>query len=185
MLTDKLNYKTEKLVEEYGDSGYALLNKETGEYNTLPFGSALDLLPQKYIVNHKQKFKAKEVFAKVYKNPIEILGKKLSNRDFAWFMRLIPYINKEDNVLVHNGKYLSTKDISVLLEANYDNVRTVFRNYEKLGLIRKIERPSQKDVYKTVKVLSVNPFIMFNGQNLDVDIYELFKDTEWAGMIKE
>lgn len=180
MLTDKLNYKTEKLVEEYGDSGYAVINKDTGEYNTLPFGTAIKLLPQKYNKNHKEKFNAKEVFAKVYKNPIEILGRELSNRDFAWFMRLIPYINKEDNILMHNGKYLNVKDVSSLLGINYDNARTVFRDYDKLDLVKRIERPSQKDVYKKVKVLSVNPYIMFNGQNLDKDIESLFCKSKWA-----
>ena len=137
------------------------------------------------IKNHKEKFNAKEVFAKVYKNPIEILGRELSNRDFAWFMRLIPYINKEDNILMHEGKYLNVKDISLLLNINYDNARNVFRNYDKLDLVKKTERQSQKDVYKNVNVLVVNPFIMFNGQNLDRSVEKIFNESKWAKLLNE
>lgn len=179
-----LNRNTELLIEQYGDSGFSLLNKKTGEYQDIPYQSNFNLPLNKkqieYLNNNEKKFKAKEIFVKVYKDPIVILGKELSNRDFAWFMRLIPYINKSDCILMNNECYLNVKQISELLDVNYDNAKTVFRNFEKLGLIGKIERQSQKDIYKTNKVLVVNPYIFFNGQDLSKDVFEKFKDSRWA-----
>lgn len=122
----------------------------------------------------------------MYKNPIEILGGELSNRDFAWFMRLIPYINQSECILVDKqGKYLNVKQISTLLGVNYDNAKSVFRSFEALQLIGKVERKSQKDLYKTIKVIVVNPYIFFNGKNLEKDVYELFKNSIWANLNNE
>ena len=46
-----------------------------------------------------------------------------------------------------DGEYLNVKQISELLDVNYDNLKTVFRGYEKNGLIKKVKMPSQKDIY--------------------------------------
>ena len=95
---------TDKLIEQYGDSGYSIVSNDTGEYKKIPCGSKLKLpLDEKqieYLKENERNFKAKELFVKVYKDPIEILGSELSNRDFAWFMRLIPYISQSECILI-------------------------------------------------------------------------------------
>jgi hypothetical protein len=180
-----INKNMDRLIEQYGESEFGLFSKVTGELQDIPYGTnfnlPLDKKQIKYIKSKEQKFKAKELFVKVYKNPIEILGGELSNRDFAWFMRLIPYISQSECILIDKDeKYLNVRQISALLGVNYDNAKSVFRNFEALNLIGKVKRRSQKDLYKSIKVIVVNPYIFFNGKDLEKDIYELFKNSRWA-----
>lgn len=185
-----INKNMDRLIEQYGASDFFVGNKTTGEYQELPYQTKINLpLDEKqieYLKENEKNFKAKELFVKVYKDPIEILGSELSNRDFAWFMRLIPYISQSECILVDKeGKYLNVKQISALLGVNYDNAKTVFRNFETLDLIGKVERQSQKDLYKTTKVLVVNPYIFFNGKDLKNDVFELFNNSKWAKLNEE
>lgn len=178
----------EKLKEEYGiNDEIALVSKTTGEIIDVENGVSIKHPPLKR--KNKQNevlisnFKKKELFIKVYKTPIEILGKELSNRDFAWFMRLIPYINMQDCVLYDVDKeYLNVSKLSKLLEVNYNNLQAVIKDYEKNGLIAKIKRPSLKDVYKEVSVIAVNPYVLMNGECLVESINDAFKETKWAKM---
>lgn len=190
MKTDELNMnldlrKLAKLIEEYGLSDFAIINKETGEVvQDIINGSTLK--NPKLIYRNKEgkeliKFQPKELFVKLYKRAIEQLGRELSNRDFSWFVRLSPYVQMQDCSLRNdNGEYLNVKQISELLNVNYDNLKTVFRNYEKDGLIKKVKMPSQKDIYKEVNVIVVNPYLYVNGEYITKEIRELFKDTKWA-----
>lgn len=189
MKTDELLSNQEKyykkIIDEYGSSDYKVVNIKTGEYVDIPYGSTLKYpsLPKtNYNGNIIEKFQQKEMFIKVHKNPIEILGKELSNRDFAWFMRLIPYVRMYDCVLydIENNKYLSIKDLSELMDVDYSNLKSVLKSFEDNGLIKKIKRPSNKDVYKSVNALAVNPFVLMNGEYVEKDIKELFINTKWS-----
>lgn len=130
------------------------------------------------IINNKS---GNNYFIKAYKDPVEKLGKELSNRDFAWFMRLIPYIRIYDCVLydTDNNNYLSIKDLSSIMNVDYSNLKSVIKSFEENELIKKIKRPSNKDIYKTVNALAINPFILMNGEYIDKDVKELFSNTKW------
>lgn len=176
----------EKLKEEYGiNDEIGFYSKTTGEVYDVENGITLKhpTLKRKNKQNETliSNFKKKELFVKVYKTPIEILGKELSNRDFAWFMRLIPYVNMQDCVLYDsNGEYLNVRKLSSLLEVNYDNLQSVIKSYEKNGLVAKIKRPSQKDIYKEVTAICVNPYVLMNGECLIELVNNVFKGTRWA-----
>ena len=67
-----------------------------------------------------------------------------------------------------------------MLDVNYDNLKTVFRGYEKNGLIKKVKMPSQKDIYKEVNAIVVNPFLYVNGEYVVKEIRDLFSNTKWS-----
>lgn len=188
MKTDEfiLNEKTlAKLIEEYGLSDFAIINKTTGEV-VQDIINGTKVKNPKLIYRNKEekelvKFQPKELFVKLYKKAIEQLGHELSNRDFSWFIRLSPYVRMQDCTLRDdNDEYLNVKQISELLAVNYDNLKTVFRTYEKNGLIKKVKMPSHKDIYKEVNAIVVNPYLFMNGEYIVKEIRDLFKDTKWS-----
>ena len=40
--------------------------------------------------------------------------------------------------------------------------------------------PSQKDIYKEVNVIVVNPFLYVNGEYVVKEIRDLFSTTKWS-----
>ena len=177
--------KFEKLIEEYGLSEFAIINKETGEVVQDLLNRTTVKNPRLIYRNKKGKelvkFQPKELFVKLYKRAIDQLGRELSNRDFSWFIRLSPYVKIQDCTLRNdNDEYLNLKQISELLGVNYDNLKTVFRSYEKNGLIKKVKMPSQKDIYKEVNAIVVNPFLYVNGEYVVKEIRDMFTDTKWS-----
>ena len=177
--------KFEKLIEEYGLSEFAIINKETGEVVQDLINGTTVKNPRLIYRNKKGKelvkFQPKELFVKLYKRAIDQLGRELSTRDFSWFIRLCPYVKMQDCTLRNeNDEYLNVKQISELLGVNYDNLKTVFRSYEKNGLIKKVKMPSQKDIYKEVNVIVINPFLYVNGEYVVKEIRDMFADTKWS-----
>lgn len=47
-----------------------------------------------------------------------------------------------------DGKYLNLKKLSQLLDVDYKNFGKAFKEFEKLGLVKKIKVPSQKDALR-------------------------------------
>lgn len=186
MKTDKLNRKTDNLLELHGDSGFAILDKNTGEISDIPFGTKLNLPPLKYcidtIVNFLNRKNKAEVFTKMYDRVKCDVIDSLSYRDYAWFSKITMYQSKGTNILVNKktDTYLKIKDISKLLDINYGNLKTAFRNFESAELVKKLAITSQKDVSKTVNVYVVNPFVSFNGKDLSGQVFDIFRDTKWA-----
>lgn len=177
--------KFAKLIEEYGLSEFAIINKQTGEVVQDLLNGTTVKNPKLIYRNKKGKelvkFQPKELFVKLYKRAIDQLGRELSNRDFSWFIRLSPYVRMQDCTLRNNNdEYLNVKQISELLGVNYDNLKTVFRSYEKNGLIKKVKMPSQKDIYKEVNAIVVNPFLYVNGEYVVKEIRDMFTDTKWS-----
>lgn len=177
--------KFAKLIEEYGLSEFAIINKQTGEVVQDLLNGTTVKNPKLIYRNKKGKelvkFQPKELFVKLYKRAIDQLGRELSNRDFSWFIRLSPYVKMQDCTLRNdNDEYLNVKQISELLGVNYDNLKTVFRSYEKNGLIKKVKMPSQKDIYKEVNAIVVNPFLYVNGEYVVKEIRDMFTDTKWS-----
>ena len=188
MITEKIT-KAEKLVEQYGDSGFAVVNKNTGEYYTLPVYSKTMLPPDKNQMNykntHRMNFLHKELFTKMFKLPIIPLMQTLSYRDFTWFIGMTIFIHPENNILMYEGAYLTIKRISELLNINYDSLRKAFVEYTKQGIVIKYKAPSLKNTSKMVNVLAINPFVVFNGKNIEKSLHELCKDTFWAHLYSQ
>lgn len=182
--------KEEKLIEFlisiYGNSNFAIVNKSTGEIQDLPFGSGT-VLPKvpKFDKQNRvlTKFLGKETFVKLYKRSINELNKALSYRNFTWFVSLSEYLGMNDCILYDEDyNYLNIKQLSNLLEVDYDNLRSAFRDYIKLGLVKKIKVTSNKDIYKKVQAIAVNPYLYMNGEYIVEDIRKEFADTKWAKM---
>ena len=185
--TKRIVKNFEKLIEEYGLSEFSVINKETGEIVLdLLNGTSIHQPKLKYKNKDGQeliKFQPKELFVKLYKKAIEQLGKELSNRDFSWFIRLSPYIKMNDCTLRNNDDtYLNVKQLSKLLGVNYDNFKTVMRSFEKIGLIKKIRVPSQKDIYKEVNAIVVNPYLYVNGEYVVKEVKDMFALTQWSNL---
>ena len=185
--TKRIVKNFEKLIEEYGLSEFSVINKETGEIVLdLLNGTSIHQPKLKYKNKDGQeliKFQPKELFVKLYKKAIEQLGKELSNRDFSWFIRLSPYVKMNDCTLRNNDDtYLNVKQLSNLLGVNYDNFKTVMRSFEKIGLIKKIRVPSQKDIYKEVNAIVVNPYLYVNGEYVVKEVKDMFALTRWSDL---
>lgn len=176
----------ETLLKIYGNSNFALYDRLTGEIQDLPYGSSTKLPhlpkfdPQNRVLT---KFLSKEKFVKLYKRTIKPLSKALSYRDFTWFIELSEYAGMWDCILYDDrNNYLNIKSLSKIMDIDYDNFRDAFKNYIGLGLVKKIEVPSQKDIYKKSKALAVNPYLYLNGEYVVDDIKKQFEETSWAKM---
>ena len=115
----------------------------------------------------------------IRKSIIEDLNNILSNRDFCWFIRMIQYIKTEDCSIRNNDNYLNVKQISELLDVDYNNFSTTFKKYEKNNLVKKIKMESQKDIYKMVNVIVVNPYLYTNTDSVSDDILNSFYNTQY------
>lgn len=174
----------EQLIEMYGFSDYALINRETGEIQVLPNGSKTKFPTLPKTDKHQrvlERFLDGEKFVKLYKRSLSELDKELSYRNFTWFIRLSEYLGMRDCILYDdNGNYLNIKNLSELLDIDYDNLKAAFREFTKLELIKKVKVPSQKDVYKTVQAIAANPYLYMNGEYIVEEIRQQFADTKWA-----
>ena len=174
----------EELIRIYGSSNFILVDKDTGDITELPYGS-LTKLPSLPKTNKQGReltqFMKKEKFVKLYKRSIGELDKVLSYRDFNWFIRISEYVGMQDCTLYDDdGKYLNVKRLSQLLDVDYNNFSTAFKGFEKLGLVKRVKVPSQKDVYKKVNAIATNPYLYMNGEYVVEDIRREFIDTKWA-----
>lgn len=123
---------------------------------------------------------------KLYKRSINELDKVLSYRDFNWFIRMSEYVGMQDCTLYDdNGKYLNLKSLSQLLNVDYKNFSKSFKEFEKLGLVKKIKVPSQKDVYKEVTAIATNPYLYMNGEYVIEKIRQQFENTKWAKLYSD
>lgn len=113
------------------------------------------------------------------KEIIEDLNENLSNRDFCWFIRMIQMIEYKDCSLRNNNVYLNIKEISKLLKIDYNNFSSVFKKYENLCLVKKIKRKSQKDVYKCINVLTINPYLYTNISHIEDEILFEFSGSKY------
>lgn len=176
----------ESLIEYYGFSGFTQVNEETGEFQQLPFGTKTKLPPLPKLDKDKRivtKFMSKEIFVKLYKRTIGTLGKELSYRNFTWFVTLSEYVGMWDCVLYdENENYMTLKNLSSLMEVDYDNLRNAFKDFTERELIKKVEVPSKKDIYKTVSAYAVNPYLYMNGEYVVEEIRKEFENTRWAKM---
>lgn len=170
----------EALLNEFGESGNYIVN-EDGTYTIIPNGTHIKYpsLPKK----NKQgetlvTFQPKEKFVKLYKKSISYLRDNYSYKEFTVFVSLAEYARMNDCVLVNDsGAYLSAKDLSELLKIDYSNIRKVVSKFEKDGLIKHIEVSSQKDVYKNVSAIAVNPYLCMNGEHVVQNIIQQFNDV--------
>ena len=111
---------------------------------------------------------------------IEDLNDNLSNRDFCWFIRMIQHVKYDDcSIRDVNNRYLNAKQISEILAVDYNNFSSALKKFENLNLIKKVDMQSQKDIYKKVKVIVVNPFLYSNIENIKDYILNEFSGSKY------
>lgn len=179
----------ENLIRVYGSCDFAIVDKNTGEITELPYGSKTKLpsLPKTSKDGRElSQFMKREKFVKLYKRSLSELDKVLSYRDFTWFIRMSEYVGMQDCTLYDDeGNYLNVKKLSELLDVDYNNLSSAFKGFEKLGLVKRIKSPSQKDVYKQVNAIATNPYLYMNGEYVVEEIKNQFADTKWAKLYSE
>jgi hypothetical protein len=132
----------------------------------------------KYITN----FNKKELFVKVYKNPIKELWKELTMREYAVSTALMPYISYKDGILRNDGVAINIKDMSVLLEMDYDAIRKIIPKLEKELVLKKVKRQSDKYADKTKNYYVVNPYLFMCGTDMEKEIVDIFKCSKWSNI---
>ncbi|MDF2951050.1 MAG: hypothetical protein K0S18_633 [Anaerocolumna sp.] len=163
-----------------------VFNENTGEIIDYIYEGDSILRDKSKEANEKyeRNFNKGESFLKVYDKVMPILGKKLSNAEFAFTMQLLPYISYKDNVLKFNGKILDIKELSSCMDVGYDNARKLVSSLIKKGILGRhetgcIERPTIK-----LQCITVNPFIFNRGTQMDKTVITLFKDSGWDKLIE-
>jgi DNA-binding MarR family transcriptional regulator len=133
---------------------------------------------QKHITN----FNEKELFVKVYINPIKELWKTLSIREYAVASALMQFISYKDGILRDNGVAINMKDISRLLEMDYDAIRKIIPVLEKKKILGKVKRKSDKYADKEKNYLVVNPYLFLRGTDIEKEIADMFSSSVWANL---
>lgn len=136
---------------------------------------------QKYVTN----FKKKELFVKVYINPLEELWNDLSIREYAIASVLMRFISYKDGILRNNGEPINVKDISVLLNMDYDAVRKIIPVLEDKKILAKVKKQSDKYADKEKNYIVVNPYLFLRGTDIEKEIVDLFSDSKWATIDSE
>ena len=136
---------------------------------------------KKYITD----FNKKELFVKVYINPIKELWKELSMREYAVASALMQFISYKDGILRNNGIAINMKDISVLLEMDYDAIRKIIPVLEKKKILAKVKRQSDKYADKEKNYIVVNPYLFLRGTDIEKEIVDLFAESKWASLESE
>jgi hypothetical protein len=172
MNNTKQRNKIGSLVDDYGEilteiyEGDKIVRESQSEYLN------------KYITN----FNKKELFVKVYKNPIKELWKALSIREYAVATALMPFISYKDGILRDNNVAINIKDISVLLDMDYDAIRKIVPVLEDKLVLRKIKRQSDKYADKEKNYYVVNPYLFLCGTDMEKEIVDLFSNSIWANI---
>ena len=146
--------------------GDKIIRKSQSDYNN------------KYVTN----FNKKELFVKVNINPLKEMWKELSMREFAVATALIPYISYKDGILRNNGISINLKEISLLLEIDYEAIRKIIPILEKKMIIQKTEIQSERYANKMKKCYVVNPYLFLRGTDIEYKILELFHNSKWSNI---
>lgn len=133
---------------------------------------------QKYITN----FNKKELFVKVYINPLEELWNNLSLREYAVATALIRFISYKDGILRYNGIAVNMKDISKLLNMDYAAIRKIIPVLEDKKILAKVKRKSDKYADKEKNYMVVNPYLFLRGTDIEKEIVNLFSNSKWANL---
>ena len=136
---------------------------------------------KKYITD----FKKKELFVKVYINPLEELWNELTIREYAVASVLMRFISYKDGILRNNGVAINMKDISSLLKMDYDAIRKIIPALEKKKILAKVKRQSDKYADKEKNYIVVNPYLFLRGTDIEKEIVDLFADSKWASLESE
>lgn len=157
-----------------------VISTEIYEGDKIVRGSQSDY-KAKYITN----FNKKELFVKVYINPLEELWNELTIREYAIATALIRFISYKDGILRYNGISINMKDISKLLNMDYDAIRKIFPVLEEKKILSKIKKKSEKYADKEKNYIVVNPYLFLRGTDIEKEVDKIFSDSKWARMFRE
>lgn len=113
---------------------------------------------------------------------LQTLVSTLTNADMVVTLQLLQYLNK-DNVIIYKHKPASTQDLSEIIGKNYDTARKIFKKLKQQNIIKKVKLTiSDYSMYNSVFVF--NPWICSSGNNIYLEILNIFKDSEWKSLME-
>lgn len=161
-----------------------VVNSKTGEITNelFPGDKIVKVKQSEYVQNNYANFQKGKGFTKTFDSVVMPLYIKLSAKEFAIAMALKPLISYGDGILRYEGKYATSKDISIILQEDYGNIK---RNISKLieyEVLKRIEKPSELRESRKKKCLVANPYIYMRGQDIETDTVKMFMNTYWASL---
>lgn len=129
--------------------------------------------------DYKLRFNKDQYFFKLYGDSLDILCKKLTNGEKSFFLSILKYLDY-DCVLRYEKTLLTTSSLAKLLEMSYDATRSMLSKLKAKKVLTTYRVHLSNEGNETKKSIVINPFVVFKGTNLGVDIYELFKSSEYA-----
>lgn len=114
------------------------------------------------------------------KSPLVLLWNELSNREYAITIAISQFITLNDGVLRYDNSILNLKEISKLLELDYDAIRKIIPVLEKKEILYKLEIKSDRNNGKSKMCYVANPFIYLNYDYICNSNLDLFINSKWA-----
>lgn len=137
---------------------------------------------EQYNNTHVNKFNQGVRWGKIYVDMMPYVEKELSSTDWMFFCRLMSCINFETCVLYQNANRhynpLSNIDqIAKYLDKPYHTCYLHMKNLIKQEVII-VSYTGNAD--NKITVYTCNPYIFFNGKNLEKSAWAAFRTTKWA-----
>lgn len=144
-----------------------------------------DALERKqYLEKYDTNFNKGVRFVKIYDNMIDALADQLTLGEFRFAIRLTKHISYDDCILRTNGhgngKVLTIKDISELMNLNYQNCCKLMNSLIDKGVFGKHTVGSIETPGKELQCYTANPYIFMRGMKVERAIVALFEDTGWG-----
>lgn len=142
------------------------------------------------IVNHKKEnekfdknFNKGVGFVKIYDDMIDALADKLTLAEFRFAIRLTHHMSYDDGILRtkghKQGKVLTIKDMSELLNINYANCCKLINALIDKGVIGKHITGNIDNPGTELPCFTCNPYIFMRGKKMDRSIISLFAKSGW------
>lgn len=169
-----VNSTTGEIIDEFneGDSYKKITNEQ-----------------KEYVNSHIKNFNKKEAFVKMYPRIISILAEELSPSEFSFLMKISSYVEYESCVLCYGkgrGKHdLTLKELSMLINIEYSRTTRIINSLIKKGIIGEFKTGNKK-TEKINKIYVVNPYIYYNGNNIDKNVVNyFFNHSGWNTLVEE
>lgn len=151
--------------------------------------SAEERARKEYERTHILNFNEGKSFVKLYTGGLNILRQHLTPTEFVFAISLAEFVTWEDCVLraSSNGHshIITAKELSELLDMDYNVVRRLIAALKKKGVIGKHDTGSiidNSDI-KIKSVYTVNPYVFFKGINANRTVTAFYEHTGWRELM--
>ncbi len=172
---------------------FAVINEDTGEIiRRIEDGDRIVKKEQsEYARTHIMNFNADKPFVKFYSNIVPSLIKHLTASEIKMVLALMPLAKWEDCTIEKTiqgySKILSMHEIAEETGLEYQFVKRNIHSLTLKGVIAVCEIGTifpERDS-KATKVYIVNPYVFFNGKNLNNTLYQIYKNSGWEELLLE